>query len=325
MPPSPYTLPWAQSPVNTMKNKNFSDWIVALAVIACSAVLFLALAFALSGTLMGKPSRTLLVNFHDVTGINLGARVKYSGAIAGKIADIRMLTAEESKASGDPLNAVQVSLALYENVPPLPADIKVSVSADTLLSDKFLLLSGGSANAPRLAANTVLQGITPTPFDQLVRNADEAIEGLRGLLGGTQSGASDIFGRLGVLLNDTQSLITDAKPVVQDARSLTTDARQLIADTKEPIVRTIGRLDQAADQIQQLATKGNTLVAGNEKKINGVINNLSVTSENFKITSTYTKILARSLTEKPAQLIWGGRPPPLPTEAEILRAVKPLN
>lgn len=308
-----------------MKNKNFSDWIVALAVIACSAVLFLALAFALSGTLLGKPSRILLVNFHDVTGINQGARVKYSGAVAGKISDIRMLTAEESKASGDPRNAVQVSLALFEDVPPLPSDIKVSVSADTLLSDKFILLSGGSADSAPLAANVVLQGITPTSFDQLVRNVDHAIEGLSGLLGGTKSGASDIFERLGVLLTDTQSLITDAKPVVQDARSLTTDARQLIADNKEPISRTVGRLDKAADQIEQLATKGNSLIVGNEKKINGAISNLSVTTENFKITSTYTKILARSLTEKPAQLIWGGRPPPLPTEAEILRAAKPLN
>lgn len=308
-----------------MKNKNFSDWIVALAVIACSVVLFLALAFALSGTLLGAPDRIQLVNFHDVTGINQGAKVKYSGAVAGKISRIRMLTAAESKATGDPRNAVQLSLALYKGVPPLPSDIKVSVSADTLLSDKFILLSGGSADAPVLAANTVLQGITPTSFDQLVRHADDAIAGLRGFLGGTRDGAGDVFERLRVLLGDTQNLIKDAGPVLGDARALASDARQLIAENREPISRTIGRLDKAADQVEQLAARGNNLITGNEKKISGAINNLSVTSENFKITSTYTKILARSLTEKPAQLIWGGRPPPLPTEAEILRATKPLN
>src|SRR4051812_7894487 len=53
-----------------MKNKNYSDWVVALAVVACSAVLFAALALALSGTMLTKPGSSLRVNFHDVTGIN---------------------------------------------------------------------------------------------------------------------------------------------------------------------------------------------------------------------------------------------------------------
>ena len=78
-----------------MKNKNFNDWAVALAVIAWSILLFLALAFALSGTTLGKPSQPLRVNFHDVTGIGLGSQVKYAGAIAGKVSSIRMLSSQE--------------------------------------------------------------------------------------------------------------------------------------------------------------------------------------------------------------------------------------
>jgi hypothetical protein len=38
-----------------MRNKNFNDWAVALIVIACSVLLFLALAFALSGKTLGAP------------------------------------------------------------------------------------------------------------------------------------------------------------------------------------------------------------------------------------------------------------------------------
>jgi len=103
-----------------MKNRNFGDWAIALTVVACSVVLFLALALALSGTMLGKPGRALRVNFHDVMGITPGAQVKYGGAMAGKVAGIRMLTLQERTATGDPLNNVEVTLALNDNVPPLP-------------------------------------------------------------------------------------------------------------------------------------------------------------------------------------------------------------
>ena len=51
-----------------MKNKNFNDWAVALAVIACSILLFLALAFALSGKTLGQPSRPLARQFSRCHG-----------------------------------------------------------------------------------------------------------------------------------------------------------------------------------------------------------------------------------------------------------------
>ena len=85
-----------------MRNKNFNDWAVALVVIACSIMLFLALAFALSGKVLGAPSRPLSVNFHDVTGVTLGSQVKFAGAIAGKVSRIRMLTPEERTDRGTP-------------------------------------------------------------------------------------------------------------------------------------------------------------------------------------------------------------------------------
>jgi ABC-type transporter Mla subunit MlaD len=322
-----------------MRNKNFNDWAVALIVIACSIMLFLALAFALSGKVLGAPSRPLRVNFHDVTGVTLGSQVKFAGAIAGKVASIRMLTPDERTKSGDPLNAVQLLLAINAGVPPLPSDVSVSIAADTLLSDKFVLVSGGSSQATPLAADAVLQGIPPTTFDKLTREMDGAIESLRGMLSGTKGEAGDIFDQVRRLLSeaqgflaaahpvvqDAQSLLTEARPVVQDAKALTTDARQLIVDNKEPISRAIQQLDKSASALGKLASDGSNLVANNEKKLNAVISDFKVTSENLKVTSTYAKILIRSLSQRPSQLIWGtSKPPPLPSEQQILRSSKPL-
>ena len=129
-----------------MKNKNFNDWAVALAVIACSILLFLALAFALSGTIAGKAFARLARQFsrchrHEpwlagqIRRSNRGKGVRHPDALPPK----------ERTDSGDPLNAVQVILALNSGVPPLPSDTSASIAADTLLSDKFILLSGGSA------------------------------------------------------------------------------------------------------------------------------------------------------------------------------------
>ena len=322
-----------------MKNKNFNDWAVALAVIACSVLLFLALALALSGTSLGKPSRLLRVNFHDVTGVSLGSQVRYAGAIAGRVSGIRMLAAQERSESGDPLNAVQVILALNSNVPPIPSDAAASIAADTLLSDKFILLSGGSAMMPPLGADAVLQGISPTTFDKLTRSLDTTLEALRGMFGGTKGETASIFDQIRSLLTDTQSLVTDARPLLQDAKSLlndakpvlqdakvlTADARQLIAENRTPLTRAITQLDKSAAAFEAVATNANRLILNNEKKLASAISDFSVTSQNLKITSTYTRILIRSLTQRPSQLIWGTRKPPtLPSKEEILRSRSPL-
>jgi ABC-type transporter Mla subunit MlaD len=122
-----------------------------------------------------------------------------------------MLSAQERSESGDPLNAVQVILALNSNVPPIASDAAATIAADTLLSDKFILLSGGSAMMPPLGADAVLQGISPTSFDKLTRILDTTLEALRGMLGGTK-GKPQVSLITRSLLTDTQSLVTDARP-----------------------------------------------------------------------------------------------------------------
>ncbi|HEY5743799.1 MAG TPA: MlaD family protein [Terrimicrobiaceae bacterium] len=308
-----------------MRNKNFNDWAVALVVIACSLLLFFALAVALSGKMPGQPSRPLRVNFHDMTGISLGSQVKYAGAIAGKVANVRILSAEERASSGDPGNAVQVLLAINAAVPALPSDISASIAADTLLSDKFVLLSGGSSQAPPLPPDAVLQGITPTSFDKLTREIDRTLDGLQGMLGGTKGQTGDVFNQVRLLLTETQSLLNEAKPVLQDAKVLAAEARQLITDNKGPISEAVIQLDKSAEALETLATSGNKLFVSNEKKLSAVISDFKVTSENLKVTSTYAKILIRSLSQRPSQLIWGSsKPPPLPSEQQILRSSGPL-
>lgn len=331
-----------------MSKRNTSDWMVALSVIICSAVLFAALAFALSGTMWGRPARTLLANFPDATGIAQGAQVKYGGAAAGRIAAIRMLSPEERLASGNPANTVQVTLALTADVPPLPTDITVTVAADSLLSEKFILLSGGTPGGNTLADGAVLQGIPPVTIDALARTLDTTLEGLRQIVGGSAGQTGDVFqrvhGLLGSadsLLGETRTLLGETRPVVQDAQALVTltkgvvgdagtmftkadgvvtEAGELISENRQPIKRTFARLETAAGTFDDLASRGNSLLVRNEKKLSAIIADFEVTSRNLKVISVYGEILTRTLAERPSRLIWGRGSNAIPSREDILRS-----
>lgn len=318
---------------------------MALSVIACSIVLFLALSFALSGRVFGKHDKTVTVNFHDVTGVRVSSEVKYAGASAGTVLSLRMLSKEERLASGDPANVVQLTLGLRPGVPELPSDVTASVAADTLLSDKFILLSGGSASAAPLSDNKAIQGITPTTFDELARNLNVTVEGLNRILGGGTGdgldGAKSLLGQAGNILTEIQSLIADIRPamadakpiisdakallgetraVVGDAKGLVGDANGLINDNREPLRRAIANLDSTADRIQKLADQAGALLNRNDKNITATVSDLKIAAENLKITSVYSKMFLHSLTQRPQQLLWGGRPLNVPTQEEILNS-----
>ena len=242
-----------------------------------------------------------------------------------------MLTPEERTSSGDRSTRSSLLLAINPGVPPLPSDISVSIAADTLLSDKFVLLSGGSSQAAPWRQMRCFKASRPPPLtsslakwmvqSRVCAECSAAPKGRRAtssIRSGACSRKLKSLAAAHPVVQDAQSLLTEAKPVVEDAKALTTDARQLIADNKEPISQAIRQLDKSAAALEKLATNGNNLVANNEKKLNAVISDFKVTSENLKVTSTYAKILIRSLSQRPSQLIWGtSKPPPLPSEQQI--------
>src|SRR5258708_32991034 len=112
--------------------RNLSDYFVALFVIACSIVLLAALTFALSGYRLKKPTRTLQINYEDVTGIKVNSEVRYAGPPAGRAIAIRHLTSKEREASPNKKDAVRVTVSIDERVPPLPADVIAPLSSATM-------------------------------------------------------------------------------------------------------------------------------------------------------------------------------------------------
>jgi len=311
--------------------KRAADAWIAISVVACSVVLFVALALGLSGRVLVRDGHVVRVRFRDITGIKVSSQVKFAGAPAGSVSSARMLTAAERR--DDPDHLVEITLNLLRDVPPLTKNARVSVAADTLLSDKFVLLQDEGTGAPLLAEGETLDGIAPTTFDKLARNVDDAIEGLRKTMGGDASAnARDLFAKLDRILESTQGLLAELKPVVKDAglvvadaKAAMADARSLVSDNKEGVSRAITRIDSAAGSLDSLAKKGGVFLQDNTKNLSSTIAGFRVTAENLKVTSTYSKFLLRDLSEHPSRLIWGGgKPPALPSQQEILQSRQPI-
>ena len=211
--------------------RNLSDYLVALFVIACSIVLLAALTFALSGYRLKKPTRTLQINYEDVTGIKVNSEVRYAGAPAGRVIAMRHLTAKEREDLPNKKDAVRVTLGLGEGIPPLPTDVTATLSSDTLLSPKFVALSAGTPGGQVLANNAAIEGHPAYGIEQitaaagpLFENANKLLNDLSVTVTGLKKDLDEFTPKLGPLadslkmdVDNLQNVITNLDGVAKGA------------------------------------------------------------------------------------------------------------
>lgn len=321
--------------------KNLSDYIVALTVIVCSLVLLGALTYALSGRHGSASDRRLEIDYPDVTGIKLHSEVRYAGALAGSVTHIRLLTFEEREAAETEEqkgNAVRVTVILLKDTPPLPSDVRASLSSETMLSEKFVALSAGSPSAPKLANGAVLQGQPGGGLDGLFEAIKPVAEGLPRLM----TKVDDLLDSMHPLLKKTSEAVESVQTVVRDvgprANTLleglktTSDSAdvavkrldKLLADVDGPVKGDLEELRASLVKIQGTLNTANQLFSHTDKNLEGRLQELSVVLQNLKVVSTHAKAVTQALGEKPSRLIFSGKPQKLIGEDEIIHSNKPL-
>jgi ABC-type transporter Mla subunit MlaD len=286
--------------------RSLSDYFVALSVIACSVVLLGALTFALSGYRLKKPTRTLRINYEDVTGIKVNSEVRYAGAPAGRVTAMRHLTAKEREVSPNKKDAVCVTVSLDEGIPALPADVSATLSSDTMLSPKFVALSAGTPGGKTLANNAAIEGHPAYGLEQITAaagplfdNANKLLDNLNVTVTGLKTDLNQFTPKLGPLadslkldVDNLQNLITNLEGVAKGADTLFGSADSFIKTTDQ----------QLSEDLKQL----------------------HVTLLNLKVVSTYAKELVGTLAAKPNRVIFSGKPATLTPESEILKSSKPM-
>src|SRR5213079_2683815 len=201
--------------------RNFSDYIVALSVILTSMVLLAALTIALSGYRLKKPTRTLQINYEDVTGIKVHSELRYAGAPAGRVIAMRHLTAKERESSPNKRDAVQVTVSLDDAIPPLPADVVATLSSDTLLAPKFVALSAGTPGGNALANNAAIEGHPAYGIEQitaaagpLFENANKLLDNLNVTVTGLKKDLDQFTPKLGPLADSLKTDVDNLQNVI---------------------------------------------------------------------------------------------------------------
>ena len=81
---------------------------------------------------------------------------------------------------------------------------------------------------------------------------------------------------------------------------------------------------EALGQIQQTLGTADKMLGKTDKNLDARMQELGVVLQNLKVATTNAKSLTKTLAEKPNRFIFSGKPPALPSEAEILRSNKPV-
>lgn len=293
--------------------KNFSDYLVALAVIICSVVLLAALTIALSGYRLKKPSRTLQVDYEDVTGIKVHSEVRYAGAPAGRVISMRHLTAAQRVAEPNKRDAVRVTIELDDSVPPLPNDIAATLGSDTLLSPKFVALSAGTPGKKTLPNHATIEGAPAYGIEQItsaigpvLSNANKLIDNLHGTVTNLNSAVTTVKTDLGLFL-------PKLSPVADTAK----------ADLEE-LQKTIQGLGPIEAKASNVFTTADTFLGSTDKQLQEQMRELHVILLNLKVITTHAKTLVDTLAEKPNRIIFSGKKNELTPEDQILKSHEAL-
>lgn len=293
--------------------RNFSDYLVAIAVIICSVVLLGALTVALSGYRLKKPTRTLQIDYQDVAGIKVHSEVRYAGAPAGRVIAMRHLTAAQRVGAPNKKDAVRVSIELLDSVPPLPSDIAASLGSDTLLSPKFIALSAGTPGQAILPNNATIEGAPAYGIEQLtgaigpvLANANKLIENLNGTVTNLNGAVTSVKGDLGVFLPKLAPIADTAKVDLEELQ------------------KTIQGLNGVTAKAGNVFTTADTFVGATDKQLRDQMRELHVILLNLKVITTHAKALVDTLAEKPNRIIFSGKANKLTPEDQIIKSHQAL-
>ncbi len=290
--------------------RNLSDYLVALFVIACSIVLLAALTFALSGYRLKKTTRTLQINYEDVTGIKVNSEVRYAGAPAGRVIAMRHLTPKEREALPNKKDAVRVTVGLNEGIPPLPTDITATLSSDTLLSPKFVALSAGTPSGEALANNAAIEG-------HPAYHPAYGIEQITAAAGPLIDNANKLIDNLNVTVTNLKKDLGEFTPKLGPLA----DSLKVDVDNLQNVVKNLDTVTKDADNVLGTADR---FIGTTDKQLQEQLKQLHVSLMNLKVITTHAKALVQALAEKPNRIIFSGKPATLTPESEILKSSKPL-
>jgi len=268
--------------------------ITAIIFIVAAVAMLAALSFAIGKWSFGNNGYDLVIKFPNATGITPNSEVKYAGAHAGRVKEVRLIARPDQ--TMDPttrmFNCVEVVVEV-DNKLVIGNDVAATIKQDGFgISAKYVLLTPGpNHDSPALANGDIVQGKMPFDLSDLIQPAGEALTKANALV--TQLGP--VMDRLDKL---SANLDTSLPPLITHADTFLQNGNSVIENFNTP---------------------------DGKRRLNEMLDSLRVSTENLKVVSTNAKALTATLAVKPWRVFWGGPTVLPPSEDDILKSNQVLR
>jgi len=267
---------------------------IAIATVVAAVLMCAALSFAIGKWSWGQSGYQLVIKFPNATGISANSEVKYAGAHAGRVKQVRLIPRQDqTKDPGTALfNCVEVVVEI-DNQLEIGNDVAATIKQDGFgISAKYVLLTPGpDHDSKALVDGDTVQGEMPFDLSDLIQPAGDALEQAKSLVTKLQP----VMDRLDGL---SKKLDTSLPPLIDHADKFLQDGDSVVANFSTPAGR---------------------------KRLNDMLDSLRVSTENLKVVSTNAKALTATLAEKPWRVFWGGSTVTPPSEDDILKSNEVLR
>lgn len=178
-----------------MKNSLESRLGLFFALVVVAGFVLLELTGGFDMLRSGRPVRA---RFQTVQDLKVGDPVKLGGVTVGKVSRIELAG-----------NQVEVTMRVREAV-DLRTDTKASIRFTGLLGQNFISLEFGSADAPKLSADALLQSREQADLNSILAKLEGVADGVQNM---TKSFSGEEFSKL---LGPVTELVKDNSPRISD-------------------------------------------------------------------------------------------------------------
>lgn len=136
--------------------------------VAGGMVLFIVAIFLIGKqTNLFDPVFKLSATFHNVSGLQVGSNIRFSGIDVGTVDNIKI--------SND--STVEVNMLIQKAVQPfIKADCIAGIGSSGLIGDRILIITQGSSDAPMSKNGQHIESVEPVEIDAIMASLQVAVE-----------------------------------------------------------------------------------------------------------------------------------------------------
>lgn len=220
-----------------MENKRF-DITVGFFVVISFLILSL-IVFFVSGIYIFRPGYHLTATFDYVGIINRGAPVRFAGVRVGEVSKVEIVEPKDEKSKAK----IFVEFFLEKHV-QVREHYEISVQGTHIMSEPHISIEPVNEGGRILKDGEVVNGVSPTTVDDLIRRSESIILRINSLL----EGAQEVFD------SETRNSLRES---IQNMNNLLKSMNAVTEGQEEQLRTMISNLNQSTEQTSALLKKIN--------------------------------------------------------------------